>query len=118
MKIIYAGLFLLFSILAISQINASDAFLWVMIYGITALVSLLKIFGIWFRSMVFLLLIAIGAYTLLFIPYFWEWLTSSNKMEIVGILDEKYDYLKGTRDFTGLLLVDLTLAFHLYWKKI
>ena len=118
MKIIYGGFFILFTVLTISQFTASNAFLWIIIYGITALTSLLRIFGVWFRNMVFLLLIAIGVYTLLFIPFFWEWVTSGNKFQIIGELDEEYDYLEGTRDFFGLLLVDLSLAFHLYWRRI
>jgi hypothetical protein len=115
MKPVYAGLALVFGIFAAVQFNDPDSFLWIVIYGVIALVSVLRIFGIFQKGMVFFLLIAIGLFTLLHAPYAWEWLTSSDQTELIGKMITEKPFLEGTREFFGLVLADLALAFHLYY---
>lgn len=118
MKIINIILFLLFACFAFVQYDDPDSFLWIMIYGIVALISLFRVFGLFRRQMVFLLLIVIGLYTLLHAPSFWQWLMSNDKQELFGDMIYDKPYIEGTREFLGLVLADLSLAFHLYWQKV
>ncbi len=67
--------------------------------------------------MVFLLLIAIGVFTLLHIPSFWQWIISNDKSDLFGEMAYDQPYIEGTREFLGLLMADMALAFHLYWKR-
>jgi len=117
MKIINILIFLLFALFTGWQFNDPDSFIWVTIYGVVSLIAILKVFGIFQRNMVFLIMVALGLYALVHAPYFWEWLTTPNKNEIVGEMVYKKPYIEGTREFLGLVIADLSLAFHLYWKK-
>ncbi len=118
MKVIYFIFFTLFAVFAAVQFNDPDSFIWIITYGVVALVSLLRLFGIFQRTMVFILMILVGLYALLHVQYFWEWLVTSNKGELFGEMIYEKSYIEGTREFLGLVLADLTLAFHLYWKNI
>ena len=118
MKIAYIVLFVIFLSFSAVQLNDPDPFIWTTIYGVVAMVSLLSLFGIFQRSMVFLLMILVGTYALIHFHYFWDWLLSNNKGEIFGEMIYEKAYIEGTREFIGLVLADLTLAFHLYWKHI
>jgi hypothetical protein len=115
-KAIDIFLFLLFGVFAALQYNDPDAFLWVVIYGVVALVSLLRVFGVFQRGMVFLLLIAIGLFGLLHAPYFYQWITADHARDIASAMDDDKQYLEGTREFFGLLLAAICLAYHLYLR--
>ncbi|MFY0685561.1 MAG: transmembrane 220 family protein [Cyclobacteriaceae bacterium] len=118
MKVINFCLFLLFALFTYVNLNDPDPFLWVLIYGAVALISLLRIFGIFYKSTVFILMIALGVYALLFVPSFWEWLTTDNKSELFGEMVYEKPYIEGTREFGGLVIADMALALQLYWKKL
>lgn len=114
-KSVYISLALIFGLFAAFQYNDPDSFLWIVIYGVVALVSLLRLFGIFQKGMVFLLLIAIGLFTLLHVPYAWEWFTSSESATLLDEMQSEKPYMEGSREFFGLVLADLALAFHLYY---
>ena len=118
MKITNGVLFLIFTSFALVNLNDPDPVLWVVIYGTVALTCLLRIFNMFFRGMTMILMILIGLYALVHLPYFLEWLNTPNKSEIFDeMVYEKLD-IEGTREFLGLVLADLTLAFQLYWKRV
>jgi hypothetical protein len=111
---IIGALFILF---AAVQYNDPDPFLWVVIYAVVGIVSILKSFG-WFpRGTVLLFLIAVGAYTLLHIPYLIDWLTIGDSASLISGMSDERPYIEGTREFFGLLMADLALVYLLFYKS-
>ncbi len=118
MKLIIVNgiLFVLFGLFAIVQINDPDPFLWVMIYGVTGVTALLRIFGIFQRTMVMIILVLIGIYALLHLPSFWYWLTHSNKSALFGEMIYDKPHIEGTREFLGLVIAAIGLGVQFILK--
>ncbi|MFZ9046089.1 MAG: transmembrane 220 family protein [Cyclobacteriaceae bacterium] len=117
MKWIQYFLGALFILFAVVQYNDPDPFLWIVIYGIVGIVCVLNGLG-WFpKSTVMLFLIAMGLYTLLHLPYVVEWLTIENSGDLISGMSDDKPYIEGTREFFGLLMADITLAYLLFFKK-
>jgi hypothetical protein len=117
MKWIQYFLGALFILFAVVQYNDPDPFLWIVIYGIVGIVCVLKGLG-WFpKSTVMLFLIAMVLYTLLHLPYVVEWLTIENSGDLISGMSDDKPYIEGTREFFGLLMADITLAYLLFFKK-
>jgi hypothetical protein len=118
MKIVYGLLGVLFGTFAFFQLNDPDPFIWVVIFGVVSLISILRLVGFFHRSLTLVILLLVGLFTLLHAPYFWEWAVSNEGSDLFGSMNENLPYLEGTREFLGLIMADLALAFHLYWKNL
>ena len=117
MKWIDGFLGALFLLFAVVQYNDPDPFLWMMIYGMVGVISILKIFDRFPRGTVLLFLLAVGAYTLLHIGHVIDWLTIENSGNLLTGMSEERPYIEGSREFFGLLMADLALAYHLFYKR-
>ena len=108
---------LLFGLFAYFQINDPDPFLWVTIYGVVGLVSLLRIFNIFQSTMTLIILTLILLYAALHFSSFWHWLTHDNKSELFGSMIYDKPHVEGTREFLGLLMAGMALSVQFLFKS-
>ncbi|MBV6646396.1 MAG: transmembrane 220 family protein [Cyclobacteriaceae bacterium] len=103
-KITSAILALVFATFAYLQFNDPDPLLWVLLYGIVSLVSLLQVFDISNRRLNGILLLLFVLYSLNYLPGFYEWMTQPNKTELFGEMVDEKPYIEEAREFIGLLM--------------
>ena len=115
-KVISIIIFIVFSLFAYWQVNDSDPGLWVTIYGLIALVSLLRLFGVYSRPITSLFMIACLVYSFWYIGGFFEWLGSDEKGKVFGTMTPEYPYVELTREYLGLLMAFFGLLLHVRTK--
>lgn len=116
MKGVKIALIILYVVFAALQWNDPDPVLWIGIYGVTAIIILMNVFG-WHSKIVIGVLIAIGA--LYSLTYFGGVLDYFRANDLGAIGDEMhYDrpYIELTREFGGLWIALAGLIL-VYFKK-
>ncbi len=106
-------LFLLFGLFAFAQLNDPDPIIWVSIYGIVSIISILYNFKKIARLPIFIISLLIFIYAGYHFSFFIEYLQIENKNELFGEMVYEKPYLEGTREFLGLLIAGAVLLFHL-----
>ena len=101
---IQAVLGLVFLSFALLQLNDPDPVRWFLIYFLVAALCLTTLFVRIDRRLLQVFLVLLLAYAVYHLPYFTDWLQTSNKEEIFGEMVYEKPYLEGTREFLGLLL--------------
>ncbi len=114
-KIISGLLFLLFASFAALQYNDPDPWLWIIIYGIVAISCLLRVFNAGQRRINLIIIGILGVFSLVYIPGFYEWLTTPDKGEIFGEMVYEKPYIEETREFIGLMMA---IAGMVYQYKV
>ncbi len=114
-KILSIVFFLIFAAFAYLQLNDPDPALWVTVYGLVAVVSLLRAFTIYHRYVFLGMIIALTVMSCFYIPGFIEYLSQPNKNEIVGEMVYKKPYIEETREFIGLLMA--AGALFVLWRR-
>jgi Transmembrane family 220, helix len=114
MKIINFLLAILFLVFAFVQVNDPDPLLWILIYGNMAILCILAMFRMHFKSW----LIATGVlyliYSSILFPGALEWFQSPDKSLLFDDLAKMQNlYIEETREFLGLLICISVLLFHL-----
>lgn len=109
-------LFIVFALFAYWQRNDNDAALWVIIYGLVAFISLLRIFNIYSRPITTFLMIAFLIYSFWYVGGFFEWLGSEDKGRVFGTMTPEYPYVEESREFLGLILGFVGLLLHIRTK--
>jgi hypothetical protein len=109
-------LFVLFTLFALVQLNDTDSLLWVILYSIVALVSLIGNFKMIPKTLVYLLFSGYLVYASFHFLYFIEYLQIDTKSELFGEMVYEKPYLEGTREFLGLVLAAITFLFQLKKK--
>jgi hypothetical protein len=103
-KAIEISFFLLFSLFALVQYNDPDGPAWILIYGAVALVSLLSFFGVYRRSILLGMIIALSLFAIYLAPHFYDYLLADNKNALFGEMVYEKPYLEGTREFGGIVI--------------
>ncbi|UXP31969.1 transmembrane 220 family protein [Reichenbachiella agarivorans] len=103
-KIFSALYFLIFAAFAYLQFNDPDPMFWITIYGMVAIVSMLRLFGLYHRWGFFVITISLLGIACFYLPGLVEYLIQPNKNEIVGQMVYKKPYIEETREFIGLLM--------------
>jgi energy-coupling factor transporter transmembrane protein EcfT len=110
-RLINIVLFVMLILFAVIQLNDQDPMLWFSIYAFTAVLALasnyLKI-PKWFLWLVLALLLV---YSITYFPFLIDWLQTENKNELFGEMVYEKPYLEGTREFLGLIISALVVAF-------
>lgn len=115
-KIFSATYFLIFAAFAFVQLNDPDPLFWASIYGLVALASLVRTFGISNEKAFLVLTILLVVCSLFYIPGFIEYLAQPDKNQIMGEMVYKKPYIEETREFLGLWLA-AAANFHQYKLK-
>lgn len=111
-RVISFLLFILFGVFMYWQFNDPDRIQWIAIYGLIALISLLRLFNIFSRPLSMIIMIALLIYSLFFIPSVIEWLGKPDKSEIFGQMIYDRPYIEETREFFGLIIGFLGMLLH------
>ncbi|RED95595.1 transmembrane 220 family protein [Marinoscillum furvescens] len=98
-----AGVFALFAAL---QLNDPDPLLWVLLYGVVAVVAVLKVFlvQISLKPLITTFIVIFLVYAATYVPSFLDFLDSSNKGDLVGKMKASTPWIEGTRELLGLLI--------------
>ena len=115
-RIISIILLIVFALFAYWQRNDADPGLWITIYGLVALISLLRLFNIYSRPITTILMIAFLVYSFWYIGGLFEWLGSEDKGRVFGTMTPEYPYVEETREFLGLILGFAGLLLHVRTK--
>lgn len=108
LSIFFALMFLAFAAL---QVNDPDPVLWILIYGVMAVVSVMAIFEYYNRKLMIGLAIVYGIYMVILFPGVAEWLQQDDKSVLFDdVMKMEYPYIEESREFLGLLICQLVLA--------
>jgi hypothetical protein len=116
MKTLNLIIALLFALFAAAQVNDPDPWRWLAIYVLVALVSALAAFGRYYLPLLYLGLLVSLIWMASLLPAFADWL-KMGMPSITGSMKAEAAYIELAREFLGLLLCVLALAWHLYCAK-
>ena len=116
-KIINSLLFTVFMLFAIVQFNDPDPVIWITIYSLVAIISLLGNFRVIPRRMIYTLFFGFLIYSGYHFLHFIDYLQIEDKNELFGEMVYEKPYLEGTREFLGLVLAAFALLFQLKKKS-
>lgn len=115
--IVNAILALIFILFAFVQLNDPDPFIWFSLYLLIAILCVASIF----RKVPLALLYGFGLvllfYAAMHLEFAIEWFLSEDKSELFGEMQKDKYYLEGTREFLGLLIVILAVAYLILQNK-
>jgi hypothetical protein len=118
MRIINFVLAVMFLIFAFVQINDPDPVIWILIYGLMAVICIMAIFEFYPRKVLVGLLAIFALYSFVYIPGVIEWLKTDNKALLFDdIAKMQYPYIEQAREFLGLLICIGVLVFHIARAK-
>lgn len=109
---------IIFFIFAAVQYNDADGVLWIFIYGIVGIISLLGVFKEYNRGMLLAMMILYFGGFLYFLPAVFEWITQHNIGDLVESMKADKPYIEKSRESLGLLICFLAIGYHYYESKI
>jgi len=115
--IINGVFFVVFTLFAIVQLNDPDPIIWVTLYALVAVISLVGNFRELSRKLIYALFFGYLIYAAYHFLYFIDFLEIENKEELFGEMVYEKPYLEGTREFLGLVLAAFALLFQLKKKS-
>lgn len=118
MRILNFILAVMFLVFAFVQINDPDPVIWILIYGIMAVMCVMAIFEFYPAKVTLGLLVVLAIYSFVYLPGVIEWLQKDNKALLFDdIAKMQYPYIEQAREFLGLLICIGVLIFHLFRAK-
>ena len=98
---IICAIFLLF---AYVQLNDPDPYVWIIVYGLVAVLFAVSNFVRLPKILIQLVILAFVLFAFYHVDHFYDWLLSDNKSELFGDMIYDKPYIEGTREFMGLLI--------------
>lgn len=112
LSIFFAIMFLAFAAL---QVNDPDPILWILIYGIMAVISVMGIFNFYNSKLLIGLAILFLVYMVILFPGVAEWFRQDDKSVLFDdVMKMEYPYIEESREFLGLLICQIVLAIYLF----
>lgn len=111
MKIIKAVLALLLLSFAILQYNDPDPWLWMLIYGASAILIMLDISGLNMRRPYRIAIASLALFSLVYIPGVITFFTEGSPGELVESMQANKPYIEEAREFFGLVLLIIIFVF-------
>jgi hypothetical protein len=100
------------------QFNDPDALLWISIYGAMVVVCVMAIFERYNKILMAVLAVGYVVYCVLLWPSITVWLAQEDKSVLFDdIMTMKYPYIEESREFLGLVICLLVLAFNAVLAK-
>ncbi len=119
LSIFFALMFMAFAAL---QVNDPDPVLWILIYGVMAVVSVMGIFDFYNRKLLIGLAVLFLVYMIILYPGVAEWFRQEDKSVLFNdVMKMEYPYIEESREFLGLLICQIVLAtyfFRSFSKKV
>ncbi|MCB9316060.1 MAG: transmembrane 220 family protein [Lewinellaceae bacterium] len=119
MKILYWVIAVLFVAFALVQYNDPDPLIWMLVYGVVALIYVLAALEKPHRKVALGACIATLGWALTYVPAFWDWV-QMGAPSIVETMKAEKPYVELTREFLGLVLAAVAsgwLAFRRYRQR-
>lgn len=116
MRIIKIVLIILFLLFAAVQYNDNDPYIWIPIYGGTALMFIFNLKGWHSRPVIGLAILGLFIFSLTYIPGVREFFHHGGLGAIAESMKAETPYIEQTREFFGLWIAIVSLIF-LYVKK-
>lgn len=112
-RIILYFLSFLFVLFAGVQYNDPDPVLWMLIYGVVAMVAVLKIYfsKVNLNPLIYTLIVLFLIFAATYVPSFLEYLNQSDKMDLIGKMKAEKPWIEGTRELGGLLIAIAALFY-------
>jgi len=118
MRILNTLLALMFMAFAFVQVNDPDPILWILIYGAMAAISVMAIFEFYVSKLMLVLGVGYLAYSALLFPGMKVWYNSSDRALLFDDLAKmQFPYIEEAREFLGLMICLLVLAFYLFRSR-
>ena len=118
MRILSFILAIMFLVFAFVQVNDPDPIIWILIYGVMAVICVLAAFGIYPRKFMIGLAIAYSLYSIYYFPGIREWLHQEDKSLLLDNLAKmQFSYIEESREFLGLMICVLVLVFYLFKSR-
>lgn len=112
LSIFFALMFMAFAAL---QVNDPDPVLWILIYGVMAVVSVMAIFEYYNRWLMTGLAGLFIVYMIILYPGVAEWFRQEDKSVLFDdVMKMEYPYIEESREFLGLLICQIVLAVYLF----
>jgi Transmembrane family 220, helix len=110
MRIVNFILAVIFLLFAFVQINDPDPVIWILIYGVMAVLSIMAIFKFYPTKFIIGLLVLYILYSIVYIPGVLEWLKQDNKALLFDdVAKMHYPYVEEAREFLGLWICIIVL---------
>ncbi|MFM9840805.1 MAG: transmembrane 220 family protein [Cyclobacteriaceae bacterium] len=119
MKILSSIFGVMFLAFTFVQFNDPDPILWIAIYGVMTVVSIMAFFNKYFKILIIGLGLAYLVYAILLFPSAITWIQSADRSLLFdNIAKMQYPYIEETREFLGLMICMAVLIFYfLYHLK-
>ena len=113
MRIFNFILAVMFLAFAFVQINDPDPVIWILIYGIMAVLAVMAAFNYYPRKFIIGLLILYAAYSTMYFGGVMEWLRQSDKSALFDeVAKMEHLYIEESREFLGLMICIAVLVFY------
>jgi hypothetical protein len=114
MRIAAFLLAVMFLVFAFLQVNDPDPVIWILIYGIMAVFSIMAMFRFYPRIVLALYLVLLAGYSVVFWSGVAEWWRQDNRSALFDdVAKMEHWYIEEAREFLGLLICMLALIFFL-----
>ena len=112
LSIFFALMFIAF---AAVQVNDPDPVLWILIYGVMAVVSVMGIFEYYNRWLMSGLSVLFVVFMIILFPGVAEWFQQDDKSVLFDdAMKMEYPYIEESREFLGLLICQTVLAVYFF----
>lgn len=123
MKVVNLILAVMFLLFAFVQINDPDPVLWILIYGVMAVICILAAFRTYYTIVMIVLAIALAAYSTILIPGLKEWFSQPDLSVLFDdVAKMQHLYIEEAREFLGLMICEAVLVMQLVraraYKKV
>jgi hypothetical protein len=114
MRILNSILALMFMAFAFVQVNDPDPILWILIYGVMAIISVMAIFEYFIPALMYALGLGYLVYLVILFPGMMDWYNSPDRSLLFDdIAKMQYTYIEEAREFLGLAICLIVLAFYI-----
>jgi hypothetical protein len=105
----------LFLVFAFLQVNDPDPVVWILVYGIMAVLAVLAIFEFYPTKLLIGLLGVFAVYSFFFLDGVGQWLASPHRAELFDELAKmEKPYIEETREFLGLAICEIVCVTYLF----
>lgn len=106
-----AGMFLLF---AFVQVNDPDPVIWILIYGMMAVLCIMAIFAYYPRPILIGVAVLYTLYAMVYLPGVITWLGTEDKAALFDdVAKMEHVYIEEAREFLGLAICLVVLVFYI-----
>jgi hypothetical protein len=115
MRIVNFVLAVMFLAFAFLQVNDPDPLLWILIYGIVAVICILAAFEIYSMKFLIAVTVLLVGFSFIYIPGVIDWLATENKSDLFSEeMKESHPYIEESREFLGLMICVAVLVFYIF----